>query len=258
MNKKLVRILYGALLGLMLGLTPALAAAANEAGKMLATVGDVSATQPDGVARALTAGASVLSGDVIATGDGAAAQWRYVDGTLVSLPANSRLRIDEYLYPNPERGFFSLLKGALRTLSGSIGHRNRDDYRMTTPVATIGIRGTDYQLRLCQDDCPLGFANGLYLSVFEGAIEAANDAGEFLLQAGESAFIPDRQSSLQRKNDLPEQLFPSQPWHGGGGGAAASSPSAIGAGGQSLLGISGVASGGLEFRATDLVRCNRK
>jgi hypothetical protein len=258
MQIKLCQIAYLTVMGLVLGIAPVLAASADEAGKMLTTVGDVSATQPNGVARALTAGTSVLSGDVIATGDGSAAQWRYVDGTLVSLPANSRLRIDEYLYPNPERGFFSLLKGALRTLSGTIGHKNRGDYRMTTPVATIGIRGTDYQLRLCQDDCPFGAANGLYLSVFEGAIEAANDAGEFLLQAGESAFIPDRQSSLQRKNDLPEQLFPSEPWHGGGGGgAAASSPSAIGAGGQSLLGISGVASGGLEFRATDLVRCNR-
>ena len=238
MKKTLCRIVYAALLGLVLGSAPALAFAANEAGKMLATVGDVSATQPDGVARALTAGAAVLSGDVIATGAGASAQWRYLDGTLVSLPANSRLRIDEYLYPNPERGFFSLLKGGLRTLSGSIGHKRREDYRMTTPVATIGIRGTDYQLRLCQDDCPLGSANGLYLSVFEGAIEAVNDSGEFILQAGESAFIPDRQSSLQRKNELPEQLFPSQPWHGAGGGgggaAATSSIPATGAGGQGL------------------------
>ena len=249
------RMMYIALTGLVLGLTPISATAANEAGKMLATVGAVSATQPDNVARPLTAGAAVLSGDIIATAAEAAAQWRYIDGTLMSLPANSRLRIDEYRYPNPERGFFSLLKGGLRALSGAIGHKNRDNYRMLTPVATIGLRGTDYQLRLCQDDCPSGFPNGLYLSVFEGTIAAANDAGEFLLHAGESAFIPDRQSPL-RKSGLPEQLFPAPLWHGAGG-TGISSASATGAGGQGLLGIRGVAGSGLEFRATDLVRCIR-
>ena len=45
--------------------------------------------------------------------------------------------------------FFSLLKGGFRTVSGLIGKINHEDYSVATPVATIGIRGTDYLTVLC-------------------------------------------------------------------------------------------------------------
>jgi hypothetical protein len=51
------------------------------------------------------------------------------------------------------RAFFRLLKGGFRSVSGLIGKANHDDYRVSTPVATIGIRGTRYGARLCQGEC---------------------------------------------------------------------------------------------------------
>lgn len=51
------------------------------------------------------------------------------------------------------RAFFRLVKGGFRSVSGLIGKLNRDDYRVSTPVATIGIRGTHYSARLCDSDC---------------------------------------------------------------------------------------------------------
>ncbi|MES2884276.1 MAG: hypothetical protein V4709_05700 [Pseudomonadota bacterium] len=51
------------------------------------------------------------------------------------------------------RAFFRLVKGGFRSVSGVIGKLNREDYRVTTPVATIGIRGTVYSARLCQGAC---------------------------------------------------------------------------------------------------------
>jgi len=51
------------------------------------------------------------------------------------------------------RAFFRLLKGSFRTVSGLIGKVNHDDYRVATPVATIGIRGTKYSGTLCQGEC---------------------------------------------------------------------------------------------------------
>lgn len=51
------------------------------------------------------------------------------------------------------RAFFRLVKGGFRTVSGLIGKVNQGDYRVSTPVATIGIRGTSYSARLCQGDC---------------------------------------------------------------------------------------------------------
>lgn len=52
------------------------------------------------------------------------------------------------------RAFFRLVKGGFRSVSGLIGKVNQDDYRVSTPVATIGIRGTRYGVRLCQGECP--------------------------------------------------------------------------------------------------------
>ena len=225
----------------MLAWAPAVSAV--EAGKVLARVGQVTATQPGAQMRPLDVGSAVLGGDLIRTASQASVQIRYTDGALVSLNANSLYRVDDYAYAPGERGFFSLLKGGLRTLTGLIGKGEPAAYRVNTPVATIGIRGTDYALRLCLDDCPSEFENGLYLSVFEGAIVTVNDVGEYLLKAGESAFIPAAGQPLQRRDDPVIGFGDLMPWHGAGGGGPIITLDEIGAGPV------------LEFHATDLVRC---
>lgn len=229
--------------GLIAMLAWAPAVFAVEAGKALARVGQVTATQPGAQSRPLDVGSVVFGGDLIRTEHGSSVQIRYTDGALVSVNANSLYRIDEYAYAPGERGFFSLLKGGLRTLTGLIGKGETAAYRVNTPVATIGIRGTDYALRLCQDDCPPGFENGLYLSVFEGAIIAVNDAGENVLKAGESAFIPAAGLPLRRRDDPSIGFSELMPWHGAGGAG----PIQLDETGTNPV---------LEFRATDLVRCN--
>ena len=54
--------------------------------------------------------------------------------------------IEEYRYSGKhdgdERALFKLLKGKMRTVTGFVGRINRDKYVITTPSATIGIRGT--------------------------------------------------------------------------------------------------------------------
>jgi hypothetical protein len=224
------------------------AVAAVEAGQALAVTGEVTATQPSGEPRALRVGDAVFSGDLIRTAFDAAVQIRYTDGALVSLAGNTQYRIDEYAYAPGARGFFSLLKGALRTLTGLLGKTDRAEYRVTTPMAVIGVRGTDYQLRLCQSDCPPGYQNGLYLSVFEGAIAAVNEVGEYVIQAGESAFIPDARSPLKRLQDPSIGMGDLQPWRGAGGGGGAA---------PALIDANAATDVLLEFRATDLIRCNR-
>ena len=222
-------------------------ARADEVGLVLALTGDVSALQPDGRMRVLANGSPVHGGDLIRTAADAAVQIRFSDGALAMLPGATQYRIDEY---RPEsaganaRAFTRLLKGGLRTLSGLIGRIDRAQYRVDTPIATVGIRGTDYALRLCQDDCVPGLANGLYLSVFDGAIVATNDAGEHVVQRGESAFIPDRAAPAQRRDDNPIDFGELQPWRGAGTSTADSFDDERVA--NELR---------MEFRATDLVQC---
>lgn len=125
--------------------------AQGEAGRVNFASGIVQATNSDGARRALTKGSIVMGGDTITTSRGGLAHIRFKDGAYVSLKPNSNFRIDEYRYENDDdnslsRGFFSLLQGGLRTITGLIGKRNKNDYRMSTSVATIGIRGTHYDL----------------------------------------------------------------------------------------------------------------
>ena len=126
--------------------------AQGEAGRVNFATGVVQATNGDGVRRALAKGSVVMSGDTITTANGSLAHIRFNDGAYVSLKSNSNFRIDEYRYEEEEaeqsRGFFSLLKGGLRTITGLIGKRDNNNYRMSTSVATIGIRGTHYDLEV--------------------------------------------------------------------------------------------------------------
>ena len=175
-------------------------ARAQVVGKVLAASGEVVAQRPDGSTRALLANAVVERGDTVVTGTDSAAQLQFLDGALVTLQAETRFRIDDYSYADgsaQDRSIFSLLRGGLRTLSGLIGKVRHDAYRMETPVATVGIRGTDYELRLCQGDCPAGNPNGLYLGVGYGAIAASNHAGSFDLQRGQYGYIKDANSPMQ-------------------------------------------------------------
>lgn len=132
-------------------------------------VGDVQAVSSAGVARPLAKGGRINAGDTVRVGDGRA-QLRFDDGALVSLQPNTDFRIDEFQFSGQqdgkERGFFSLLKGGLRTLTGLVGKVNKGNYKVTTSVATIGIRGTEYTLSYLDSE-------SIAIATAEGAIEVA-------------------------------------------------------------------------------------
>lgn len=149
-------------------------------------IGNVEAVAPDGARRTLTKGAEINAGESVNTAAGARAQIRFTDGGYVSLQPNTLFRLDEYHYENKkdgtERSFFSLLKGGLRTITGLVGRINRDNYKLVTPVATIGIRGTGYNAVL---------GEGLVVSVSDGIISLTNKGGTLVLSQGQSAFVAD-------------------------------------------------------------------
>jgi hypothetical protein len=106
------------------------------------------------------------------------------------------------------------LKGGLRTVSGLIGKRgNRDAYQMNTATATIGIRGTVFDVDDCAtSQCVKGKAkldddadantntkeseNGevltpaVYVGVRDGEVVVKNAGGELTLSAGEFGIAP--------------------------------------------------------------------
>jgi hypothetical protein len=176
------------------------AQAAVDAGKVDYVVGEVTATRDDGTRRALAKGVGIQVGDTIETNSGRA--WlRFADGGYMSLQPGTEFRVDDYRFEGEadpgEKSVFSLLKGGMRAVTGFIGSRNRDAYRVNTPVATIGIRGTEYLATL---------GDSLTVSCGEGVCVVTNDAGEVVLQAGQTVYLKDKQARgerLTRKVVLP-------------------------------------------------------
>ncbi len=155
------------------------------AGRVDFAVGNVVANAADGSRRVLAKGAELFSGDTVLTNEGQT-QFRFSDGAIVSLQPGSEYRIVDYRFngaaDGTEKGFFSLLKGGLRTITGLVGRSNRDNYKVTTSVATIGIRGTEYSV---------AYGNSINVNVGEGEVEVCNSAGCLILQPGDEGYVKD-------------------------------------------------------------------
>jgi hypothetical protein len=177
------------LLGLGVG---AAQAALLPAGQIVFVKGEAWRTGADGAREALVPGSAVYPGDTLDTAIGVV-HVRFTDQGLIALTTSTRLVIDEYVYRGKakgrNKGFFSLVAGGVRAITGLIGKKRHMDYRLYASAAFIGIRGTAYQARLCQGDCPV--VDGLYANDFQGLIAVTNDAGELILGPGMSTYVRD-------------------------------------------------------------------
>ena len=182
-------------------------ALAESIGRVLVAVGEVSAER-GGRRVILDTGSTIETGDVIQLGEFSNAQIRFSDQAIVSLRQKSVFRIDEYRFSSREEAtstaFFSLLRGGMRTITGLIGKSQSENYRVRTPIATVGIRGTHYTLVVCQQDCRSDdgslAADGTYGGVLEGRVVLANAAGEREFGTDEYFYVADA-------NTPPQQLI---------------------------------------------------
>lgn len=177
------------LLPLLLAL-PLSSWAATQAGTVVLLTGQATALSTDGTVRKLAKNAPVFPGDLVSSGIGSYVNLKFADGAFFLLRPETRFQIEQFEFvaaptptpvpaapvaaapaaPKPvtpaaplvtagaqaaptSRAFFRLVKGGFRSVSGLIGKLNREDYRVSTPVATIGIRGTSYSARICEGRC---------------------------------------------------------------------------------------------------------
>lgn len=164
-------------------------------GTVVATRGAVTAVDAAGRRRELTAGKAVRRGDTVSTRGDAGARLKFNDGERMDLRRNSRIRVRSWSLPDvgPGRRVIGLLAGGLRAVSGAIGNRAEDVYRTVTPAATMGIRGTDYSLQICNvDECRNSageiLREGLYVFVAEGEIELLNAGGDGVFKEGDFGY----------------------------------------------------------------------
>lgn len=207
-----------------LNLTPALAAVEG-AGKVITLTGSANVVSSTGDITRLSKDALVYPGDVITTSSNSYARIKFIDESIVVLRPFTRFHVEEFEYKKePEyktepkmtkvsssenKGFFNLLKGGLRTITGLVAKKQPENYRMRMSVATIGIRGTGYQLRHCQGDCldidPRP-PDGLYAGIDEGTITITNNTGTSVVNAGEFAYVANIDSPVRKSRTTPRVL----------------------------------------------------
>lgn len=160
--------------------------AGASAGRVDFAIGGATLSSQDGQQRPLSRGTIVNSGDVLRTNNGRV-QMRMNDGAYISLQPNTEFGIKGYKFEGKadgtESAFFSLLKGAMRTVTGLIGRVNRDRYQVATPTATVGIRGTGGLIQVLNDGATL-------VQGTSGIWFLANPAGSIDIPAGVAGLAP--------------------------------------------------------------------
>ena len=160
-------------------------AAAQEAiGAVSRIQGKASGTH-DGSTKALDLKSSVLLNEVVSTGEAARLEVTFTDSTQVTLGEKAELRLDTFVF-NPAAGSGTIkfgVVGAFRFLSGQASKLAGSDVSVTTPVAIIGIRGTEFWGGPIDNQ-----ALGVFL--IEGAVSVSNAAGgQILSEPGQGTNI---------------------------------------------------------------------
>ena len=110
--------------------------------------GQVQVQNPGQAVRTLQNGSPVFVGDQIHTQNDSHLHLRMVDNAFVALRPASQLTIEAYEYnpkqPEASRIRLDLQHGTSRAVTGKGGQAAKHQYRFNTPLAAIGLRGTDY------------------------------------------------------------------------------------------------------------------
>ncbi|TFZ00982.1 hypothetical protein EZ313_21390 [Ramlibacter henchirensis] len=150
-HRSATTLCIGALLTLCGG-----AALAQSAGEVEFARGVGFAQSPGQPPRTLGKGLPLSEGDRLTTSDGASAILRLEDGTRMTVRPNSELVITQYRYrenASDNNMLLQMVRGGFRAVTGLISKNAPNAAKVQTSTATIGIRGTDFDARLCSRDC---------------------------------------------------------------------------------------------------------
>lgn len=163
----------------------------------------------DGSSKVVERGIAVREGDRIETEAGGHVHLRFVDGGRISVRPSSRLQIESYSHsdsePSISRIKFRLDEGVVRSITGTWGEAARDRFRLNTPVAAIGVKGTDFVVTA--DD------SKTLAAVYTGAIVLAplSDACQATLGPCQSGFekmlsetMKGQMIALYRQDTMPQ------------------------------------------------------
>ena len=171
-------------------------------GQVIKNRGKVFAISKNKKRRSLDIGNEVFVGDRIYTGTKGFVRLSMIDDAKIDLRCNSEMLIEFYrLLRGGNRSVLHLIKGSVRKITGSIGKVADDIYEMHTPLATVGVRGTEYAIRVLQShgcDGSLDVnSQGLFVKVNKGAIDIKSNQQKVSLNKGNAAHLASKDSRLK-------------------------------------------------------------
>ena len=182
---------FAALL-LLTWFAPALFAA--DAGTIQAFSGNVTITSADKISRKAVAKEKIQSGDTVTTQVKSEILIKLADDSSVALRPNTQFQFTEFKYDKAptDSSLVTLLRGTARMITGLIARRSPSNIRVSTVTATIGIRGTDFEVAVITEDRADARA-GVYDYVHDGATNIRIASGQSLdVKKEQTAFAPDK------------------------------------------------------------------
>jgi hypothetical protein len=190
-------------------------------GYVVGVNGKASVSNVHGRMQPLQVNAPVFEGDRLETGLGSSLHVMMDDAAELFIKEDSVLIVSEYVitsgYDKKSSSVFDLLRGGLRKITGAIGASPAANYQMHTGVANIGIRGTEYVIKLCKlDDCSTTLSRNdpeakLHAMVLAGSITLTSENGvQVLIAPGEYATATATVMALETKKTVPVGFLDAQ------------------------------------------------
>ncbi len=167
-------------------------------GKIVAVTGKA-LIQYDGETTPLEVGSPVYKGAILVTDSNSHIEVRFNDDTMLSQSENSTISIDNFVFDDPSDSpsiLLNLSEGALRTITGKIAEENPENFEVKSPLATLGIRGTDFILSSSPADGDRVVLNQisenhiLIVQDENGNIRYLNDPGSYITVKIDSPISP--------------------------------------------------------------------
>ena len=179
------------------------------AGTVTFVSGPATIVDAKGDTRALAEKMRIDTGDTVITGKKGEVHIVMDDRGLIAMRPDSRMRIDDFVANGDEkdRVAYTLLKGFMRSVTGWIGKVAPQNYKVRTANATVGIRGTDHEVGVIDNDEGKGATAGTYSKVTEGETTLSNPGGEVRVKAGRAAMVESGKPAAPRLLDRIPPIF---------------------------------------------------
>ncbi|MDH3326835.1 MAG: FecR family protein [Gammaproteobacteria bacterium] len=175
------------------------------AGKVAFVLGQVDKKDENGVIFSVNKQTIFESSDIIITKKNGQLMLIMADKSKITIRPNTTFHIKDYSYrgdTKTDKSHYNLVKGGFRYVTGKMGKTNKSSFKLKTAIGTIGIRGTDFEANLCDQNCDND--KGLFVNVVSGGVSLNNSGGSINVEPGKIGHIESSTLTPTPTNKLPD------------------------------------------------------